>query len=153
MDMTAPNGRYPCVFGASGFFQIPLDADIHHMDVLAGRYSNVAHVQHLGTQPQRTCIGCRQKGSRSELLRLVAGDGGSSTVVVDERRRMAGRGAWLHPSEKCLALAVKRRAFGRALKGAAGTADVERRITAGTQAAATPVAAATTVQPESGSEN
>lgn len=113
----------------------------------------MAHVQHLGNQPQRTCIGCRQKGSRSELLRLVAGAGGSSAVVVDERRRMAGRGAWLHPSEKCLALAVKRRAFGRALNGAAGTADVERRITAGTQAVGTPVAAATTVQPESGSEN
>ena len=113
----------------------------------------MAHVQHLGNQPQRTCIGCRKKGPRSELLRLVADGSGSPAVVVDERRRMAGRGAWLHLSEKCLALAVKRRAFGRALNGAAGTADVERRIMAGTQAVDTPVAAATTVQPESGSEN
>ncbi|KUM37298.1 YlxR family protein [Arthrobacter sp. EPSL27] len=113
----------------------------------------MAHVQHLEDQPQRTCIGCRKKGPRSELLRLVAGGSGSTAVVVDERRRMAGRGAWLHPSDKCLALAVKRRAFGRALNGATGTADVERRITAGTQAAGTPVAAAKTVQPESGSEN
>ncbi|MET3922116.1 putative RNA-binding protein YlxR (DUF448 family) [Arthrobacter sp. UYEF20] len=72
---------------------------------------------------------------------------------MDERRRMAGRGAWLHPSEKCLALAVKRRAFGRALTGVTGTADVERRIMADTKAVDTPVAAATTVQPESGSEN
>nr|WP_232083796.1 YlxR family protein [Arthrobacter sp. SO5] len=113
----------------------------------------MAQVQHLEHQPQRTCIGCRKKGSRSELLRLVADGSGLPAVVVDERRRMAGRGAWLHPSEKCLALAVKRRAFGRALNGATGTADVERRITAGTLAVDTPVAAATTVQPESGSEN
>jgi predicted RNA-binding protein YlxR (DUF448 family) len=113
----------------------------------------VAAVQHLGNQPQRTCIGCRKKGSRSELLRLVSDAGGSSAVAVDERRRMAGRGAWLHPSEACLALAVKRRAFGRALNGATGTAAVERRITAGTLAADAPAAAATTVQPESGSEN
>lgn len=113
----------------------------------------MAAVQHLGNQPQRTCIGCRKKGSRSELLRLVSDAGGSSAVVVDERRRMAGRGAWLHPSEACFALAVKRRAFGRALKGATETAAVERRITAGTHAVDTPVAAATTVQPESGSEN
>ena len=113
----------------------------------------VAEVQHLGNQPQRTCIGCRRKGPRSELLRLVAEASGSSAVLVDERRRMAGRGAWLHPSEKCLALAVNRRAFGRALNGATGTADVERRVLAGTHAADTPVAAATTVQPESGSEN
>jgi predicted RNA-binding protein YlxR (DUF448 family) len=66
---------------------------------------------------------------------------------------MAGRGAWLHPSEACFALAVKRRAFGRALKGATETAAVERWIKAGTHAVDTPVAAATTVQPESGSEN
>ncbi|MFF2031989.1 YlxR family protein [Arthrobacter sp. NPDC058192] len=150
--MTAPKGRYPRVLGASGFSGLFGDTDTP-TDVLAGRNSNVAHVQHLGNQPQRTCIGCRQKGSRSELLRLVAGAGGSSAVVVDERRRMAGRGAWLHPSEKCLALAVKRRAFGRALNGAADTADVERRVSAGTKAVDTPVAAATTVQPESGSEN
>nr|WP_230120616.1 YlxR family protein [Arthrobacter sp. Bi83] len=110
-------------------------------------------MQHLGNQPQRTCIGCRKKGSRSELLRLVSDAGGSSAVAVDERRRMAGRGAWLHPSEACLALAVKRRAFGRALNGATGTAAVERRITAGTLVADAPAAAATTVQPESGSEN
>ncbi|WP_354215368.1 MULTISPECIES: YlxR family protein [unclassified Arthrobacter] len=113
--------------------------------------------QHSENQPQRTCIGCRKKASRSELLRLVAEGSGSTAVLVDERRRMAGRGAWLHPSETCLALAVKRRAFGRALHGATGATAVERWILAGEQAAGPlqmpPVAAATTVQPESGSEN
>lgn len=117
----------------------------------------VAEVLHSENQPQRTCIGCRKKGLRSELLRLVAEGSGSTAVLVDERRRMAGRGAWLHPSETCLALAVKRRAFGRALNGATGTAAVERRIMANKQDAGPPrlpsVAAATTVQPESGSEN
>jgi predicted RNA-binding protein YlxR (DUF448 family) len=103
----------------------------------------VALVQHLENQPQRTCIGCRKKGPRSELLRLVAEGSGSTAVVVDERRRMAGRGAWLHFSETCLALAIKRRAFGRALPGATETAAVERRITAGTKTVDTPVAAAT----------
>ncbi|GAC1368570.1 MAG: hypothetical protein NVSMB43_02580 [Pseudarthrobacter sp.] len=74
---------------------------------------------------------------------------------------MAGRGAWLHPSETCLALAVKRRAFGRALNGATGVTAVERWILARQQAASPlqksepmPLAAAAkTVQPESGSEN
>ncbi|WP_309818329.1 YlxR family protein [Pseudarthrobacter sulfonivorans] len=117
--------------------------------------------QHSEDQPQRTCIGCRKKAPRSELLRLVAEGSGSTAVLVDERRRMAGRGAWLHPSETCLALAVKRRAFGRALNGATGATAVERRILAGEQAAGLlrmpqhmPLAdAAKTVQPESGSEN
>ena len=117
--------------------------------------------QHSEDQPQRTCIGCRKKAPRSELLRLVAEGSGSTAVLVDERRRMAGRGAWLHPSETCLALAVKRRAFGRALNGATGSTAVERQILAGKHAAGPlqtpqhmPLAdAATTVQPESGSEN
>lgn len=37
-------------------------------------------------------------------------------LVVDVARRMPGRGAWLHPDPHCLELAVKRRAFGRALR-------------------------------------
>ena len=112
----------------------------------------MAEVLSTGNQPQRTCIGCRKKGPRSQLLRLVAEGSGSTAVLVDERRRMAGRGAWLHPSTSCLALAIKRRAFGRALNGATGTAAVERRITAGAHAADVPAPAVPTVQPESGSE-
>ncbi|WP_354175541.1 YlxR family protein [Arthrobacter nitrophenolicus] len=112
----------------------------------------VAEVRTSGSQPERTCIGCRKKGPRSELLRLVAEGSGSTAVLVDERRRMAGRGAWLHPSEPCLALAVKRRAFGRALRGATGTEAVERRITSGAIVTGATAAATPTVQPESGSE-
>ncbi|UVJ40902.1 YlxR family protein [Arthrobacter sp. CJ23] len=108
-------------------------------------------LQH-GHQPVRTCIGCRKQGSRSELVRLVAEGGGSTAVLVDERRRMAGRGAWLHPSETCLALAIKRRAFGRALAGATGTADVERHIVPGTHLAEAPATAGKPSKPESGSE-
>ncbi|WP_231686120.1 YlxR family protein [Arthrobacter sp. G.S.26] len=113
----------------------------------------VAEVLSTGNQPERTCIGCRKKGQRSELLRVVAGGSGSPTVLVDERRRMAGRGAWLHPSESCLALAIKRRAFGRALPGTTGHAAVERRIAQGTAVAGAMPPATPTVQPESGSEN
>ncbi|GAA1696844.1 hypothetical protein GCM10009808_12800 [Microbacterium sediminicola] len=29
---------------------------------------------------------------------------------------MAGRGAWVHPNEECLAVALRRRAFVRALR-------------------------------------
>ncbi|MGL5857779.1 MAG: YlxR family protein [Angustibacter sp.] len=64
--------------------------------------------------PQRTCVGCRRKGDRSALLRfVVTGDG---AVVLDERRRLPGRGAWLHPDRRCAELAVRRSAFLRALR-------------------------------------
>lgn len=37
-------------------------------------------------------------------------------MVPDVARRLEGRGAWLHPYSACLALAERRRAFGRALR-------------------------------------
>ena len=37
-------------------------------------------------------------------------------VLPDPRRRLPGRGAHLHPDPACLALAERRRAFGRALR-------------------------------------
>lgn len=54
------------------------------------------------------------------MLRVVAerGDDGEhlARVVVDPRLRLPGRGAWLHPTPECLELAVRRKAFGRALR-------------------------------------
>ncbi|WP_425464579.1 YlxR family protein [Nocardia yunnanensis] len=37
-------------------------------------------------------------------------------VVPDPRRRLPGRGAWMHPSSACLSQAVRRRAIGGALR-------------------------------------
>jgi predicted RNA-binding protein YlxR (DUF448 family) len=73
-----------------------------------------------GDAPIRTCIGCRNRTAAAELLRVVvapdaAGPAGP-VVVPDPRRRMAGRGAWVHPDQRCVELAVRRRAFARALR-------------------------------------
>ena len=68
----------------------------------------------------RTCVGCRRRDVRSALLRVVAewNDTGEhvARVVADPRLRLPGRGAWLHPTPECLDLAVRRKAFGRALR-------------------------------------
>ena len=66
----------------------------------------------------RTCIGCRAKSAKSDLLRIVAvrEQAGSTCLVPDPRGRLPGRGAHLHPTPDCLALAERRRAFGRALR-------------------------------------
>ncbi|WP_091676609.1 YlxR family protein [Amycolatopsis marina] len=66
-----------------------------------------------GEYPVRTCVGCKQRALAGELLRVVAEDG---RVVVDERRRLPGRGAWLHLDPECLAKAERRRAFPRTLR-------------------------------------
>jgi predicted RNA-binding protein YlxR (DUF448 family) len=64
-------------------------------------------------RPVRTCVGCRVREHPAELLRVVAVDG---VVIPDLRRRLPGRGAWLHPDLGCLGAAERRRAFGRALR-------------------------------------
>ncbi len=67
----------------------------------------------------RTCVGCRRRDDRSALLRVVAewDDTGEhvARVVADPLLRLPGRGAWLHPTPECLDLALRRKAFGRAL--------------------------------------
>jgi hypothetical protein len=44
-------------------------------------------------------------------------------VVIDLTGR-GGRGAWLHPSGACLDRAARRRAFGRAFRGAEAAIDL-----------------------------
>ncbi|MGW0809384.1 YlxR family protein [Nonomuraea sp. NPDC002799] len=70
--------------------------------------------------PQRTCVGCRVRTAKSELLRLVQIE---DHLVPDLRGRLPGRGASLHPSVSCLELAERRRAFPRAFR-VAGPLDV-----------------------------
>jgi predicted RNA-binding protein YlxR (DUF448 family) len=79
----------------------------------------------MSDESVRTCLGCRQRAARHELLRVVATDQGSGLAVVpDPGRRLPGRGASLHPTPECLALAIRRRAFSRALR-------VEGRLASG----------------------
>ena len=67
--------------------------------------------------PVRTCVGCREKAAKSDLLRVVVDlSGPQRSVVPDERGNEPGRGAHLHPTPTCLDLADRRRAFPRALR-------------------------------------
>lgn len=69
--------------------------------------------------PLRTCVGCRIRVAASDLLRIVvesSADGATRRLVPDLRGGMPGRGAHLHPDPDCLALAERRKAFGRALR-------------------------------------
>ncbi|MEU5365235.1 YlxR family RNase P modulator [Streptomyces sp. NPDC005925] len=63
--------------------------------------------------PERTCVGCRERAAKTELLRTVA-DGGA--CAPDPRGTLPGRGAYVHPAPLCIDQAVRRRAFPRALR-------------------------------------
>ena len=65
--------------------------------------------------PVRTCVGCRGRDTDSRLLRIVH-DPETSALSPDPRRRAAGRGAWVHRDPRCIATALDRKAFTRALR-------------------------------------
>ncbi|MDT3330698.1 MULTISPECIES: YlxR family protein [Microbacterium] len=79
-------------------------------------------------EPVRTCVGCRARAPRSSLLRIVARDG---ALVIDEKAVLPGRGAWVHDTDRCVSTALKRRAFGRALRASTplDTAELDARTT------------------------
>jgi uncharacterized protein len=64
--------------------------------------------------PERTCVGCRGKASRRDLLRLVRSSDG--VVRVDATGSAPGRGAYLHRDRSCVRDALLRGALGRALR-------------------------------------
>lgn len=64
--------------------------------------------------PVRTCVACRSKDGRDDLVRWVTADDGR--VALDARAVRSGRGAWVHPTRQCVSLMVKRHAAERALK-------------------------------------
>ncbi|MFD9910197.1 YlxR family protein [Streptomyces sp. NPDC059063] len=68
---------------------------------------------HARARPERTCVGCRERAAKSDLLRTVAVEG---VCVPDPSGTLPGRGAYVHPALVCLDLAVRRRAFPRALR-------------------------------------
>ena len=69
-------------------------------------------------RPVRSCIGCRGREDKVDLLRIVwSGDrAAGGCPVVDENQTAPGRGAYLHRTADCVGLAIKRRSLGRALR-------------------------------------
>ena len=59
---------------------------------------------------QRTCIGCKTKKSKDELVRIIVDLKGN--VVLDTEKSSKGRGAYLcKDKSSCLEKAIKRNAF------------------------------------------
>ncbi|MBT2421049.1 YlxR family protein [Streptomyces sp. ISL-22] len=77
--------------------------------------------------PERTCVGCRERAAKTDLLRIVAI---KDECVPDPRGTLPGRGAYVHPALVCLDQAVRRRAFTRALRapGALDTKALRRYV-------------------------
>ncbi|GAA2037125.1 hypothetical protein GCM10009720_17150 [Yaniella flava] len=68
-------------------------------------------------EPVRLCIGCRTREQTKNLVRVAfEKTRDSRSLVIDTRRVLPGRGAWLHHDPECLSTALRRRAFARAFR-------------------------------------
>ncbi|MFQ5627257.1 MAG: RNase P modulator RnpM [bacterium] len=65
--------------------------------------------------PERTCIGCKCKKAKAELLRFVY-QPWHEEIIFDPQKRLPGRGAYLCRDEKCLLRASKQRGLDRAYR-------------------------------------
>jgi len=73
--------------------------------------------------PERSCVGCRRKTRKEELVRLVAPREG--VLVVDVDQKLGGRGAYLCPGRTCMKEALKKGRLSRALKKGVGKVSPE----------------------------
>jgi predicted RNA-binding protein YlxR (DUF448 family) len=63
--------------------------------------------------PERTCVGCRERAPKRDLIRVAGVPAGDA--VVDPTGSMPGRGAYVHRDAGCIETAMRTRAFERAL--------------------------------------
>ena len=68
----------------------------------------------MAPEPVRTCVGCRARAPKSELLRIArAPDGGATPDLL---ATAPGRGAYVHRDPSCVHLATRTDAVGRTLR-------------------------------------
>ena len=71
-------------------------------------------------------MGCRRRGGKTELVRVVRAPSGM--VSVDPGGKAPGRGAYVHRSDRCMRLASRRGTLARALQASLSDAEVSRLV-------------------------
>ena len=64
--------------------------------------------------PMRQCMGCRERKTKKELIRVVRCTDGA--VQLDFSGKLNGRGAYICPNSECLKRAIKSKALDRSLE-------------------------------------
>ncbi len=62
----------------------------------------------------RTCISCRKKDNKHNLVRIV--NSKENGITVDTKQNLEGRGVYICKDEKCFDKLIKNKALSRALK-------------------------------------
>ena len=64
--------------------------------------------------PQRSCVVCRSKKDKNELIRIVRNQ--ANEIIIDESGKKPGKGAYICDSVQCLEKEIKSKALKRALE-------------------------------------
>ena len=64
--------------------------------------------------PQRTCIGCKAKKDKKELIRIVKNKEGE--ITIDRTGKMQGRGTYICDDITCLERAIKTKSLERSFE-------------------------------------
>ena len=64
--------------------------------------------------PQRSCVVCRTKKDKNELIRIVKNQ--ANEIIIDESGKKQGKGAYICDSIECLEKELKSKALKRALE-------------------------------------
>jgi predicted RNA-binding protein YlxR (DUF448 family) len=67
----------------------------------------------VAREPERSCVGCRRRAPKTELLRIARTPEG---VRADPGANAPGRGAYVHRDADCVAAALRKDTLGRALR-------------------------------------
>jgi predicted RNA-binding protein YlxR (DUF448 family) len=67
----------------------------------------------VAREPERSCVGCRERAPKAELLRVARTPVG---VRADPLATLPGRGAYVHRDPTCVADALRKGAVARALR-------------------------------------
>jgi len=79
--------------------------------------------------PERSCVACRQKRAKWELVRIVRTVDGE--VEIDARGKKAGRGAYLCKLQECWQEGLKKKRVERALRSHIATARLSELLAFG----------------------
>jgi predicted RNA-binding protein YlxR (DUF448 family) len=64
--------------------------------------------------PMRTCIGCNNKKSKKQMIRIIRTPEGK--IEIDETGKKSGRGTYLCYNIECLNIAITKKQLNKSLK-------------------------------------
>ena len=77
----------------------------------------------MAREPERSCVGCRERAPKAELVRVARTPAG---VRVDPHGNAPGRGAYVHRDPACVTAALRQGVLASALRSGLAQEELAR---------------------------